>query len=157
MKVAPTLEGGLRLDAEDAEDWEILRCIAVDAHSRHTDLADSMGGLIGEEAGGDDWREYVVPDLREAFEDELGGVGAAIESAAHKAEDGPGSLWITPAEAFAWYSALNQARLALEDNFHFGPTDHIDPGPMAEDARDAYLRSKFYVAIQSLLLEYAMK
>lgn len=157
MKVAPTLEGGLRLDAEDAEDWEILRCIDIDAHSRDSDLADSMGGLIGEEADGDDWREYVVPDLREAFEDELGGVCAAIESAAHKADDGVGSLWITPADAFAWYSALNQARLALEDIYRFGPTDHVDPGPMAEDARDAYLRSKFYVAIQSLLLEYAMK
>ena len=157
MKVAPTLEGGLRLDAEDAEDWEILRCIATDAHARETDLADSMGGLIGEEVGGEDWREYVVPDLREAFEDELGGVGAAIEIAAHKASDGAGPLWITPPEAFAWYSALNQARLSLEDLYRFGPTDHLEPGPMAEAARDAYLRSKFYVAIQSLLLEYAMK
>src|SRR4051812_37918749 len=112
MKVAPTLEGGLRIDMEDGEDWEILRRIHIDARARTVDLADSMGGLIGDEAGGGDWREYVVPDLREAFADELDEVGVAIESAAHHAHEGAGPLWITPATSTHWYSSLNQARLA---------------------------------------------
>ena len=157
MKVAPTLEGGLRLDLEDADDWDILRRIGVDARARATDLADAMGALIDEEAGGGDWREYVVPDLREAFADEIDEIGAVIESAAHQAGDGVGPVWITPASAYPWYSAFNQARLALEELYHFGSGENPDPAILGEEAHEAYLRSKFYFAIQSLLLEYVLK
>ncbi len=156
MKAMPTLEGGLRIDTEDASDWELLRSIVTDANGCEKDLADRLGGLISEEAGSEDWQEYIVPDLREAFQDELFQVGASIDSAAHHAGEGPGPLWITPDEAFPWYSALNQARLSLEEHFQFGPSEEIDPRHLTPIRRAAFYRSKFYCAIQSLLLEYVM-
>jgi hypothetical protein len=156
MKAMPTLEGGLRIDAEDASDWELLRSIIDDANGQETDLASRLGGLISEDAGAEDWQEYIVPDLREAFQDELAQIGAAIEAAAFNAEEGAGPIWITPDDAFPWYSALNQARLALEERYRFGPSEHLSPKGLTPVHRAAFLRSKFYCAIQSLLLEYVM-
>jgi hypothetical protein len=158
MKAMPTLEGGLRLDTEDPSDWELLRAIIADAHTPATDdLAKRLGDLIQEDAGAADWEEYIVPDLREEFQDELAEVGAAIESAIVESDGKAGPIWITPENAYPWYSALNQARLALEEQFQFGPTEDIDPGKLSPVRAAAFLRSKFYCAIQSLLLEYVMK
>jgi hypothetical protein len=157
MKVMPTLEGGLRIDTEDESEWELLRSILADANGCHEDLASRLGGMISEEAGAEDWKEYIVPDLREGFQDELAQVGAAIESAIYQAEGGAGPIWITRDDVFQWYSALNQARLAIEEHFHFGPTDSTDPKKLTPEGRAAFIRSKFYCAIQGLLLEYVME
>lgn len=158
MKVMPTLEGGLRIDAEDAEDWDLLRGVVADANGHIAeDLASRLGNLISEDAGAEDWQEYIVPDLREAFQDEVAQVGALIEAAMFKAEGEAGPIWITPDDAFAWYSSLNQARLALEEHFHFGPSETIDPEDLEPSTRSAFIRSKFYCAIQGLLLEYVMR
>jgi len=157
MKVMPTLEGGLRIDTEDPSDWELLRSILSDANGCGVDLASRLGGIISEEAGAEDWHEYIVPDLRESFQDELAQVGAAIESAVFHSASGPGPLWITRDDVFPWYSSLNQARLAIEEHFHFGQRETIDPKGLTPERRAAFIRSKFYCAIQSLLLEYVMK
>jgi len=158
MKAMPTLEGGLRLDTEDPSDWELLRAVIADAHAPATeDLANRMGNLISEEAGAEDWEEYIVPDLREGFQDELAEVGAAIESAIVESDGQAGPIWITPENAYPWYSALNQARLALEEQFKFGPSEELDVPTLSPVRAAAFLRSKFYCAIQSLLLEYVMK
>ena len=157
MKAMPTLEGGLRIDTEDASDWELLRAIIADANSGRDDLASRLGGLVSEDAGGEDWREYVVPDLREAFQDELAQVGASIESAIFEADGEAGPIWITPEDAFPWYSALNQARLSIEEQFHFGPSEMVDFKGMTPERRAAFIRSKFYCAVQGLLLEYVMR
>jgi hypothetical protein len=157
MKAMPTLEGGLRIDTGDASDWELLRSIITDANGCSVDLASRLGGLISEEAGAEDWEEFVVPDLREGFQDELAQVGASIESAAFHADGGPGPLWITRDDVSEWYSALNQARLAIEEHFHFGPSENINPKGLSLESRAAFIRSKFYCAIQGLLLEYVMK
>lgn len=156
MKAMPTLEGGLRIDAEDVSDWELLRAIIIDSRSPQNDLASRLGGLMSEEAGGEDWQEYVVPDLREAFQDELAQVGAAIDTAFVDAECGPGPVWITREDVFPWYSALNQARLSLEEKFKFGQTEILDSKDLPPSSQAAYYRSRFYCAIQSLLLDYVM-
>ncbi len=156
MKAMPTLEGGLRIDAEDSNDWDLLRSIIADASGQEVDLASRLGGLIREDAGAEDWQEFVVPDLREAFQDELAQVGAAIEAAAFQAAERAGPIWITPEDVFQWYSALNQARLSLEEHFHFGTADDLTSAPLAATQHAAFLRSKFYCVIQSLLLEYVM-
>lgn len=157
MKAMPTLEGGLRLDCEDAQDWEMLQAIVTDASPRGSDLAGHLGSFISEDAGAEDWRELVVPDLREAFQDELAQVGAAIESAIVNADGAAGPLWIAPEDGFCWYSALNQARLALEEQHHFGPLEALDPKGLKPARRDAFTRSRFYCAVQSMLLDYVMK
>ena len=155
MKAMPTLQGGLRIDAEDPDDWDLLRAIIADA--QESDLASRLGSLISEEAGAEDWEELVVPDLREGFQDNLAEVGASIEAAIVHADGEPGPLWITPEDAFAWYSALNQARLALEERHRFGPSERLDPKRLTPERGTAFFRSKFYCAIQGLLLEYVMK
>ncbi len=71
MNVLPTPDGGLRILIKTKKNWELLRSILTDAAGCQTDLASRLGGLISEEAGAEDWHEYVVPDLREEFEDEL--------------------------------------------------------------------------------------
>lgn len=157
MKAMPTLEGGLRIDTENAADWEVLRAIVSDANSNGIDLASRLGGMISEEAGAQDWEDFVVPDLREAFQDELAQVGAAIESAIFQAEEGPGPIWITREDASAWYSALNQARLAIEEHYAFGSGDSISPEGLTPARRAAFIRSRFYCAIQGLLLDHVMR
>lgn len=156
MKAMPTLEGGLRIDTEDASDWELLRSIMTDANGCGVDLASRLGGIISEDAGAEDWLEYIVPDLRESFQDELDEIGAAIESAIFNADGGPGPIWITRENVFPWYSSLNQARLAIEEHYHFGQDETLAAGSVPE-RRAAFIRSQFYSAIQGLLLQYVMK
>ncbi len=154
----PTLEGGLRIDIEDSSDWELLRSIITDATvTGDSDLASNLGGLMDDDADGGDWREYVVPDLREAFQDELAQVAATIESAIVLANGGPGPVRITREDVFPWYSALNQARLAIEDQFHFGNADLLDPVTLSPARAAGFIRSRFYCTIQSLLLDYVME
>jgi hypothetical protein len=153
----PTLEGGLRIDAEDAGDWLLLNGIAHDALSCDEGLANRLGALVTDEEMAGDWRDFVVPDLEEQFSSALLHVTTAVASARVDAGDGPGPLWITREDGFQWFSALNQARLALEEQFHFGPGEHIDPAKLAPVERSAFLRSQFYCAIQSLLLDHVLR
>jgi hypothetical protein len=157
MKAMQTLEGGLRIDTEQSADWDILRCILADASSPATDLADRMGLLMNDSPGAEDWQDYVVPDLREAFQDELAHVGAVIEAAMFHAANGPGPIFITPDDVSQWYSALNQARLALEDQFHFGTAEKFNLKKASPEARNAWMRTNFYQSLQGMLLEYVMK
>ncbi len=157
MTVMPTLEGGLRIDANESDDWMLLRAIISDANSCKTDLASRLSAFINPSAGSEDWMEYVVPDLRVEFQDELAEIGALIESAVFHANHGPGAIWITRDNAFTWYSALNQARLALEEIYHFGPEDGADPLAMTPPEQSAFIRSGFYSDVQSLLLQHVLK
>ncbi len=156
MKVAPTLEGGLRIDPETAEDWHVLRAILIDANSHDTDLATRLGGMVTDERVAEDWRDFVVPDLRESFADDLNQIQAAIETAAAFPNDGESPIWITREDAFSWYSALNQARLALEERYGFGPDPESDPSNHQPVRHEALLRSQFYCALQSFLLQHAL-
>lgn len=156
MKALPTLEGGLRIETADASDWDFLRCIIHDANGCESDLASRLGSLISPEAGGEDWEELVVPDLREEFQDELAQVHATIETAAHSANNGGGPLWIRPADAFAWYGSLNQARLALEERYQFTELKNAAPETVTHEQIAAYRRSKFYHDIQDSLLEHVL-
>jgi len=157
MKILPTLEGGLRIDAEDDGDWQLLSGITRDAVSCDEKLSLRLGSFITDIAVVSDWLEYIVPELEETFHGHLAHLAAAISAARFEAAGGPGPLWITPDDAFHWYSALNQARLALEERFGFGPQELIDPAELPSDMRSAFLRSHFYCTIQSLLLDHVMR
>lgn len=157
MKVSPTLEGGLRIDAEDLNDWEILHSILHDIRRGEGDLAQSLGALISEEAGAEDWNEYVVPDLREEFDQQASAVARAITGAMEKSGGESGSIWITRAEGFQWYGALNQARLALEELHHFGSTKDVSMDDLHPARRSAFFRSEFYSDVQYLLLAHVMR
>ena len=157
MKAAPTLEGGLRIDAEDLGDWEVLHAIIHDARRPGTDLASELSNLVVDPEGAEDWREYVLPDLRNEFENQVSTIAKAITSAMETSGGGEGSIWITRDDGFLWYGALNQARLALEEIYQFGRTDGVALEDLGPAKRSAFLRSQFYLAIQSLLLDHVME
>ena len=156
MKIMPTVEGGLRLENEDAGDWQLLRNIPHDAVSCAESLAQRLGNLITDDDVAPDWRDYIVPDLEAGFSTDVSHVATAITAAHVEAGGGPGALWITRDDAFHWYSTLNQARLALEERFQFGPNVSLDPADQPPARRAALLRSQFYCAIQSLLLDHVL-
>lgn len=156
MKIAPTIEGGLRIDPETNEDWHILRAIALDANGCETDLADRLGGLVTDGKISEDWQDIVVPDLRESFADDLHYIYAAIEAAAAFQDAGESPIWITREDAFTWYSGLNQARLALEDKYTFGSDPEADPANLIPIRHEALLRNHFYCALQSFILTHAL-
>jgi len=51
---------------------------------------------------------------------------------------------------------LNQARLALEETYGFGPDPESDPANLSLIRHEALLRSQFYCALQSFLLRHAL-
>lgn len=157
MKVMPTLEGGLRIEAENAGDWLLIGALPEDAGSGDSGLAQRLGAQVTDEEVAEDWREFVVPDLAKAFSTDVEQVTARIAGARLDAGGEAGPLWIPPDDADAWYSTLNQARLALEEQYSFGQTEQAEPSEFPPLKRSAFMRSHFYCAIQSLLLEHVMK
>ena len=157
MKVLPTLEGGLRIDVEDDGDWKLLLAITHDAVTCNENLARRLGKLIHDEEIAADWKEYIIPDLEQGFHEDLTRVATIIAGAHVESAGGAGPLWITRDDAPHWYSALNQARLSLEEMHHFGPADGVQPSDIPPRSRSAFLRSQFYCAIQSLLLDHVLR
>ena len=156
MKIAPTIEGGLKINPETDGDWHVLRAITLDAKGDSYDLASELGDLISHEKLAADWQEIVVPDLREAFSDDLHHVSASIEAAAAFSNDKEAAIWITKEDAENWYSALNQARLALEESHGFGSEEDLDTESLGPLKREGLIRNHFYCALQSFILEHVM-
>ena len=141
------VNGGLRIEPESALEWDVLRCISYDAVAH--DLARQLGDGFDEPAG--DWQEFVLPELEDTFSGQLQIVREAIEQAAKD----DGHLDLLPEDADDWYGALNQARLAIEERFHFA-LGELRPDDAAE-RRSAYYRAQFYLDLQQLLLERVMR
>ena len=148
MKIGPTLNGGMRIDAESAEDWEILRYLPYDA--RPQELAERLADATEEDTT--DWRDYVLPDLQESFTNQVAFVYHAIEKAATDSKGQAGPLFVEKADAMNWYGALNQARLTLQV-LHNLPQDVSALKGMDPERRGAYYRSHFYCIIQTLLID----
>ena len=93
MKVAPTLQGGLRIDVENALDWMVLRCISYDARGSGPDLANRVSSAMAGDKSIEDWKEYVLPELRDSFNSQLDTIEAALARAGDGEE--PGEVFIT--------------------------------------------------------------
>lgn len=144
----PSLNGGLKLCPEDDTDWIVLQSIVVDAHD---DLASRLAGLMDEESM---WEDIVVPELDETFSGQLKIVTQAVQVAKTSDLD---NVTITKEESEDWYGALNQARLGIESKYHFGQNDELEESEIKDlETSNAYLRGRFYGAVQQLLLEYVM-
>lgn len=156
MKASPTLAGGLRIDAENPADWLLLQEITQDATACDRKLTECLSEHITDEEVAEDWREFVLPDLEQAFQSDLALVSNAITTAYRECNGQAGPMWITRDEAEKWYSALNQARLSLEQIHQFGPAENLNPAKLPPVRRKAFMRSHFYCTIQSLLLEHVL-
>lgn len=157
MKIMQTLEGGLRCDIEDEDDWHLLQSITNDAISCDEKLAQRLGNLITDPDVAPDWEEFIIPDLEEIFSADVQHVATAIASARLDSGGGPGPLWIKREDGFHWYSALNQARLAIEERFRFGPEEDVDPDELSPARRAAFIRTEIYSDIQRMLLHRVMR
>lgn len=157
MNIIPTLEGGLCIEIEYPDEWLLLQSIPNDAIQRDESLASELGSLITEPQLAEDWQDYVLPELEHEFNEAIKHVTTTLDDAHHRHHGGIGRILIAPGDANLWFSALNQARLALEGRYHFGSQNHIDPEMLPVAARDAMLRSQLYCAIQSMILENIMQ
>ncbi len=157
MRILTLPQGGLILDLESGEEWSMLTGILRDARTPGFDLVERVGGKMPRNADWDDWVEYVVPDLRDGFDQHLKTVLRAIETARFEAAGGPGAVAIPREQTFDWYATLNQARLALEARHHFGAAPLGGSfGKIDQAHQAAYYRSQFYCAVQSRLLDQGM-
>ena len=146
----PTLEGGLCILPESEIDWDELQLICSD-DDRPTYLAESLADLMD---GDSEWGEYVVPDLEENFRNQTRFVDAAIKQARQNNEP---AIFIPPAEAERWYGAINQVRLSLQASYDVEDLDEsVDLNDWEPELRSAYFRNRFYLLLQSMLLEFIM-
>ena len=157
MKLAPTLQGGLRIDADCAEDWIILDAICEDAAALPgPPLYDQLSEHMPKDP---DWEEFVAPDIRDQFSDQIIHVSRAISSA-QRDENQVGAVFVSKNDAMIWYGAINQARITLEQLYQvskledFVEVDGMDE--VSDERHSALVRSHFYSTIQSLLLEYVL-
>ncbi len=108
-----------------------------------------------------DWREYTLPDFREDFARQLDTVQADLATATEKPgnSEGPFHDVLVPLDHVdAWYGALNQARLVMQERYRFPEqetpealfalleSEHIGP----------YFTARLYSEIQGVLLELGM-
>ena len=150
MKILPTLEGGLCIIPESEIDWDELQLICSD-DDRPTYLAESLADLMDEDS---EWGEYVVPDLEEGFRNQTQFVDATIKRARQNKEP---AIFIPPAEAELWYGAINQVRLSLQASYDVEELDEAgDLDEMESELKSAYFRNRFYLLMQSMLLEFIM-
>jgi len=157
MNLTPTLQGGLKIDADSKEDWDILESICADAMELSGDmLYDRISANMGKN---EDWEEFVAPDIRGQFSEQIKHVSEAIESAT-KNEAYVGSVFISKDDAPRWYGALNRARICLEDVYkvseYSGLLEWDEIVNLEEDLRAAVIRGQFYTAVQCVLLEYGL-
>ena len=146
----PTLEGGLCIIPESEIDWDELQLICSD-DDRPTYLAESLADLMDEDS---EWGEYVVPDLEEGFRNQTQFVDATIKRARQNKEP---AIFIPPAEAELWYGAINQVRLSLQASYDVEELDEAgDVDEMESELKSAYFRNRFYLLMQSMLLEFIM-
>lgn len=124
------------------------------------------------EAWEKDWREYIVPDLSSEFEDHLDEVLADLNLLELQIDEVHPDvqcyeLKIPVEHGQAWYSSLNQARLALEVRYHFSllkedldwenmPEVDEEEEPAVTERLTAYMRYEFYALIQEWLLTYVL-
>ena len=157
MRVAPTLDKSLRIDAESPTDWLVLEMICTDASQMPDEpLADRFANLM---AADEDWTELITPELSEQFNEQVLHVSRAI-STAQKDTDLTGSLFIQEDEAEIWFGAINQARISLEERHQVSQyEDDIDEEALEyEDPhlKAAIIRYHFYTSLQSIMLEYIL-
>jgi len=157
MDATPTLNGGLRIDADSLHDWMILELICADATSLPG--APLYDRLSSEMEKDEDWEEFVVPDIKSQFSEQIAYVSRAI-SAAARDEDHAGSVFITKDDALIWYGALNQARISLEHQYELSKLlQSMTPEVLESldiEIHAALIRGQFYGETQNMLLDYVL-
>ena len=143
MTIRPTLAGGLKMTPVDEKDWYVLFEIASDGEG---DLSNRLAQLMDEDSM---WNEIVVPELDQEFSEQR----RAVMNDVVKAKKEDGGIHIGKKSAGAWYGALNQARMGLEERYQFDSKEFLELLAIGDpEARTAYYRNNFYQKVQEMLL-----
>ncbi|MGB0775186.1 MAG: hypothetical protein ACPG32_00900 [Akkermansiaceae bacterium] len=149
MNITPTMAGGLCIEPESEADWMVLQMIGSDI-GRSGHLAEALSDLMEDDEG--DWGEFVLPDIKQTFRGQTQMVTRTIDDA-HENEEK--AVFIPAKHGDAWYGAINQARHTLQARYQFDSVENIEVAPA--ELRSAYFRDRFYLTLQSLLLDYVME
>lgn len=153
MKVDVTISGGLRIETQNEQDWALLLCIIADIQNDQYDLANRLSHLVDRE---DEWQEFVTPELREGFHEQLTVVARALKKADDECEDEIREVFVNRSDADAWYGTLNQARLALEEKHELSKIEMETISTMSLSRQLAYVRDRRYLMLQYELLSTLM-
>lgn len=108
-----------------------------------------------------DWEEFVVPDLRSQFNAALGLLEDDVAAAEVIRKRPLKRYRITIAREHVepWFSALNQARLVLQEKYRLpGENERLSLDELfAKGQWRAYFQSRFYAEIQCWLIELGMR
>lgn len=119
----------------------------------------------------EDWNDFVSDDLETQFAGDVGIVLADLDSAVpqRSTKEIPERrlrLDVPLEHAQAWFSALNQARLMLDQKYKLHPEGDGDFEPVLREDEDSgidmqerlevYMRYEFYAALQEWLVRHAM-
>jgi hypothetical protein len=119
----------------------------------------------------EDWSDFVTDDLETQFASDVGIVLADLDSAVPQRSTKETSerrlrLDVPLEHAQAWFSALNQARLMLDQKYKlhlesdgdFEPVlrEEEDSGIDMQERLEVYMRYEFYAALQEWLVRHAM-
>ncbi|MGE9267065.1 MAG: hypothetical protein ACQKBY_03120 [Verrucomicrobiales bacterium] len=140
----------IELQVEEPAEWILLQALIRDAEG---ELADELGELMQED---ELWEELVVPELSDYFSSQRKLVRDLIGRAHREAGGGQGNLLLDAENGGIWYAVLNQAQLALEARFQFGPREDVNEAALGEEAAQAFARRQFYGFLQELLLQHVM-
>jgi len=159
--------GGLVLADLDEVSLPILEALPKFARGEGADLFLNPSVVRGREAltregeeMNDDWAEFVAPDLQTLFDEQLQRVVADLE-AAEPSIGVPGAVdvVIAPSHLEAWFGALNQARLAMNEEFGCealeAPEPH-DPNvveELSDDQHFAMHHFMFYRFLQEMVMQ----
>lgn len=168
MKIQRVENQGLRLSGLLPGDLSLLEQIPVHAETTGAPEAEErlFPDPIREEEtarsqqANDDWRDHVVPDLRQEFSRQLDVVSQDVKAAVrHSGKSGIRySLTIPFDHVEAWYGALNQARLVMQTRYEFPENESVASLQKLLESPNLkpFLTSRFYVQLQSALIDLAM-
>ncbi len=168
-----------RLSDLDAFHLNLLRQVAEDAsisdEASHKRLFPPPIRIAADDEDDeflDDWKDFVSAELENQFAGDVGTVLADLDNIrphrGNKEVQEPRHLLDVPLEhARAWFSALNQARLMLDQKYNLHPggenefrlflSDEESGGVDLKERLAVYMRYEFYAAIQEWLVQRAMK
>jgi hypothetical protein len=119
----------------------------------------------------EDWSDYVADELETQFAGDVGVVLADLDGAVpqRSTKETPGRrlrVDVPLEHAPAWFSALNQARLMLDQKYKLHPEgdgmfvpvlkEEDNPGIDLQERLEVYMRYEFYAAMQEWLVRHAM-
>ena len=154
MKLSATEDGALDLEEIPPFLFELLQAVPLRAASSDPRVesrffpAPSQDELLVE-----DWKSLVQPELQASFLSAREIVQADLHSTS-QLEEGF-SMKIPPAHMDAWLSTLNQARLAIAEENHFGENDMAEE--IAPDTANPRALSLFQISFYGFLQECLVK